>query len=92
MGNRKNQKIRKELEEEYGKGCMFKKAVDEKELKRRGIKTYRQFIEEKRYSLKFIEHYEGIMTVHHLKYVMERRRNNKRKYSNRKCISSILYA
>lgn len=71
MGNRKNQKIRKELEEEYGKGCMFKKAVSEKELKRRNIKTYRQFIEEKRYTLKFIEQYEGIMTLHHLVHVEE---------------------
>ncbi len=74
MGNRKNQRVRKELEEEYGEGCMFKKAgCDTKE---RTIKTYRQFIEEKRYSLKFIERYEGIMTVHHLKHVKERGRDN----------------
>ena len=71
MGNKKNQKIRKELEEEYGKGCMFKKGVSEKELKRRNIKTYRQFVEEKQYTLKFIERYENIMTVHHLNHVAE---------------------
>lgn len=71
MGNKKNQKVRMELEEEYGKGCMFKKAVSEKELRRRNIKTYRQFVEEKKYTLKFIEHYEGIMTLHHLKHVIE---------------------
>jgi hypothetical protein len=67
---------------EYGNECMFKKAVSEKELKRRKIKTYKQFIEEKRYTLKFIEHYEGIMTLHHLKHVEEGRRNNKRKWGN----------
>lgn len=83
MGNRKNQKIRKELEEEYGKGCMFKKAGIEKKIEQiKGIKTYKQFIEEKRYTLKFIEHYENIMTVHHLKHVKERWQNNKRKYCN----------
>jgi hypothetical protein len=50
MGNKKNQKVRKELEEEYGKGCMFKKAGIDKKLERiKGIKTYRQFVEEKRY-------------------------------------------
>ena len=71
MGNKRNQKVREELAKEYGNECMFKKAVSEKELKRRKIKTYKQFIEEKRYTLKFIEHYEGIMTLHHLKHVEE---------------------
>ena len=74
MGNKKNQKVRKELEDEYGKSCMFKKAGCEKKIERiKGIKTYKQFKEEKRYTLKFIEHYEGIMTLHHLKHVVEGR-------------------
>lgn len=72
MANKRNQKVRKELEEEYGNDCMFKKAGIEKKIERiRGMKTYKQFKEEKRYTLKFIEHYEGQMTLHHLKHVEE---------------------
>lgn len=92
MGNKKNQKVRKELEEEYGTGCMFKKAGCEQKIKRiKGIKTYRQFIEEKKYTLKFIEHYEGQMTLHHLKHVEEGRRNYKREWSNSISFRTILY-
>lgn len=73
MGNKKNQKVRKELEEEYGTECMLKKAVSEKELRKRKIKTYRQFVKEKQYTRKFIRKYEGIKTLHHLKHISEGR-------------------
>lgn len=92
MGNKKNQKVRKELEEEYGEGCMFKKAGCEQKIKRiGGIKTYKQFKDEKRYTLKFIEHYEGIMTLHHLKHVEEGGETTKENGAIVNALRTILY-
>lgn len=68
----KNKKIRKKLEKIYGKGCLFKRArIEEKIEKLGGIKTYKKFLEEKRFTLKEIRRYEKKMTFHHLKHVSE---------------------
>lgn len=67
-----NKTIRKILEELYEKGCMFKKAkIEEKIEAKRTIKTYKRFLQEKRYTKKQIERFEKIMTVHHLKHSSE---------------------
>lgn len=92
MGNKRNQKVREELAKEYGNECMFKKAGIEKRIQRiKGIKTYRQFIEEKRYTLKFIEHYEGIMTLHHLKHVSEGGETTKENGAIVNALRTVLY-
>lgn len=68
----KNKKIRHSLERIYGKGCMFQKAyIAEKIAAMGGIKTYKQFIEEKRYTLKEIKRLEANITLHHLKHRSE---------------------
>ena len=70
-----NKNIRKRLEEIYGKGCMFKKAGIERRIEKlKRIKTYKRFLEEKKYTKKKIKHYEGIMTYHHLVHKSEGRR------------------
>ena len=72
MSSHKNRSIREKLEAKYGKGCMFKKArIAERIEAMGGIKTYRQFIEEKRFTLKEIKRLESNMTLHHLKHVSE---------------------
>lgn len=69
MGNKRNQAVRKELQRLYGKGDMFEKAgIEQKIEAKRTIKTYREFLEEKHYTRKFIEMYDKHMTVHHLKH------------------------
>lgn len=68
----KNKKIRHNLERIYGKGCMFQKAyIAERIAAIGGIKTYKQFIEEKHYTLKEIKRLEANMTLHHLKHRSE---------------------
>ena len=65
----KNKKIRHSLERIYGKGCMFQKAyIAERIAAIGGIKTYREFIKEKKYTLKEIKRLEANMTLHHLKH------------------------
>lgn len=72
MSSKKNKKIRLRLEQVYGKGCMFKKArIAERIEAMGGIKTYRQFIEERHFTLKEIRRLESNMTLHHLKHVSE---------------------
>ena len=69
---KKNKSIREKLEKKYGKGCMFKKAkVEEKIENIKTIKTYKRFIEEKRYTGKIIQIYEKQMNLHHLKHKFE---------------------
>lgn len=64
-----NKKAREALESIYGKGCMFKRArIAERIEAIGGIKTYRKFLEEKRYSLKEIRRYEKILSYHHLRH------------------------
>lgn len=68
----KNKKIRHSLERIYGKGCMFQKAyIAERIAAMGGIKTYKQFIEEKHYTLKEIKRLEANITLHHLKHRSE---------------------
>ena len=67
-----NSRVRKNLEKQYGKGCMFKNAhIEEKIEKKRTIKTYKQFKEERKYTGKFITLYESQMNYHHLKHRSE---------------------
>lgn len=69
---KKNKSVREELERLYGKGCMFKKAkVEEKIESIKTIKTYKKFIEEKKYTGKIIKIYERQMNLHHLKHKFE---------------------
>lgn len=64
---RTNKSARKALEAIYGKGCMFKKArIAEKIEAMGGIKTYKKFLEERRFRPKDIKKLERILTFHHL--------------------------
>lgn len=70
--SKKNRSIRQSLERIYGKGCMFQKALIAQRIEEMGgIKTYRQFIQERHYSLKEIRKLEATMTLHHLKHRSE---------------------
>lgn len=72
MSSKKNRKIREELERIYGKGCMFQKAKIEKRIEEiGGIKTYKQFKEQHRFTLKRERVFENMMTLHHLKHLSE---------------------
>ena len=66
---------RKQLEQVYGKGCMFKKAKVEEQIyalrQKRIIKSYKAFLKETKYTLKKIRQLEGNMTYHHLKHRSE---------------------
>lgn len=69
MSKNKNRQMRKQLERLYGKGCFFERAhIAEKIEAMGGIKTYKTFIQEKRYSGKKI-----ILQIsyHHLQHVSE---------------------
>ena len=67
-----NKKARQKLEKEYGKGDMFKKAnIEEKIEKKKTIKTYKKFLEERHYTGKFIKLYKKQMNYHHLKHKSE---------------------
>jgi len=69
---KQNKKIREELEEKYGKGCMFKKAKIEKKIEEKTtIKTYKKFLQEKKYTGKAIKLYESQMNLHHLQHRSE---------------------
>lgn len=83
--SKKNRSIRQSLERIYGKGCFFQKAyIAEKIEQIGGIKTYKQFIEEKHYTLKEIRRLEANITLHHLRHRAERWTNNRRKWSKYK--------
>lgn len=67
-----NKRAREQLERQYGKGCMFKKArIEEKIKEKQTIKTYRRFLQEKRFTAKKVKKYEKMMTLHHLKHCSE---------------------
>lgn len=67
-----NKKVREQLERQYKKGCMFKKAkIEEKIESKKTIKTYKKFLQEKRFTKKRIKKFEKIMTLHHLKHCSE---------------------
>lgn len=72
MSSHKNKIIRERLEKIYGKGCMFQKAyIAERIEKMGGIKTYREYQREHKYTLKKIKKLEETMTLHHLKHRSE---------------------
>jgi CRISPR/Cas system CSM-associated protein Csm4 (group 5 of RAMP superfamily) len=67
-----NKCARQLLENEYGKGCMFKKAdIEKKVAELKTIKTYKKFLQETRYTGKKIKQLERNMTYHHLKHQSE---------------------
>lgn len=66
---KKNRGARKELERLYGKGCFFKRGnVAEKIEAMGGIKTFKIFVQEKKFKGKPISHQ---ITYHHLKHKSE---------------------
>lgn len=72
MSSHKNKIIRERLEKIYGKGCMFQRAyIAERIEKIGGIKTYKQYIQEHKYTLKKIKQLESTITLHHLKHRSE---------------------
>lgn len=72
MSRNKNRQIRLQLESIYGKGCMFQKAYIAKRIEEiGGIKTYKQYIQEHKYTLKKIKKLEETMTLHHIKHRSE---------------------
>jgi hypothetical protein len=72
MSSHKNKVIRERLEKIYGKGCMFQKAyIAERIEAMGGIKTYKEYVKEHRYTLKKIKKLESTMTLHHLKHRSE---------------------
>lgn len=73
----KNSTVRNLLSMKYGKGCMFKRAkIAERLEKIGGIKTYKTFIKERRYTRKKIKKLEESITFHHLTHVSENRTYN----------------
>lgn len=69
MSSNKNKAIRERLERIYGKGCMFQKAHIAQRIEEiGGIKTYKQYIQQHKYSFKKVKKLEETMTLHHLKH------------------------
>lgn len=67
-----NSKKRRQLEQIYGKGCMFRKANIEDKIERlQTIKTYKVFLKETKYTGKKISQLERNMTYHHLQHRSE---------------------
>ena len=72
MSSHKNKVIRERLEKIYGKGCMFQKALIAERIEAMGgIKTYKEYIQEHKYTLKKIKKLESTMTLHHIKHRSE---------------------
>ena len=86
---KQNKKIREELERQYGKGCMFKKAkIEEKIEKKKIIKTYKKYLEEKRFTGKMLKRYKSQMNLHHLRHRSE---GGKTTLENGAVISSLAH-
>ena len=72
-----NRGVRMLLEMKYGKGCMFKKANIEKQInilnntRKKKIKTFKKFKEERKYTRKKLLEQEKLMSVHHLRHRSE---------------------
>lgn len=74
MSSSKNRKIRKQLEQLYGRGCFFARAhIAERIEALGGIKTFKTFEKERRYKGKPISYQ---LTLHHLKHKSEGRINH----------------
>ena len=66
MNSKKNQKIKRKLKSIYGDGCFFDRAhIAERIEAMGGIKTFKVFVEEKRFKGKAISYQ---LTVHHLRH------------------------
>lgn len=67
-----NKTIRKQLEKDYGKGCMFTKAHCEEQIEKlKTIKTFKKYLQEKRYRTNQIKRLRKQMTLHHLTHRSE---------------------
>lgn len=85
-----NRRTRELLEELYDKGCMFKKAkIAEKIEAMGGIKTYKKYIKEKRYTVKDVEIYESRLSYHHL---IHRENGGKTTVENGAIINSLAHS
>lgn len=70
----KNSTVRNLLIMKYGKGCMFQRArIAERLEKIGGIKTYKTFVKERKYTRKKIKKLEETITLHHLVHVSDNR-------------------
>lgn len=64
--SKKNKVLKRKLKAAYGDGCFFERAhISERIEAMGGIKTFKVFVEERRYSGKSISYQ---LTVHHLKH------------------------
>ena len=62
MSSHKNKAIRERLERIYGKGCMFQKAHIAQRIEEiGGIKTYKQYIQQHKYSFKKVKKLEEFL-------------------------------
>lgn len=69
MSSKKNQKIKRKLKRIYGDGCFFNRAhIAERIEAIGGIKTFKVFVEERRFKGKAISYQ---LTVHHLRHRSE---------------------
>lgn len=69
MSSKKNQKIKRKLKSMYGNGCFFDRAhIAERIEAMGGIKTFKVFVEERRFKGKTISYQ---LTVHHLRHRSE---------------------
>ena len=67
-----NKSVRKHLEKKYGKGCMFEKAHCEEQIEKlRTIKTFKRYLQEKKYSCEKIKELKNRITLHHFKHRSE---------------------
>lgn len=67
-----NKKARQQLEQQYGKGCMFKKARVAEQLEQMPqIRSYRSYLKSTRFTSKKIRELEKNITFHHLRHRSE---------------------
>lgn len=86
----KNRSAKKELERLYGKGCFFDRARCAERIEAMGgIKTFKIFVQEKRFKGKPISHQ---ITYHHLKHKSERRQSHCRQWSKRRRNCTPIYS
>lgn len=85
-----NKTIRKQLEKEYGKGCMFEKAHCEEQIEKlRTIKTFKKYLQEKRYRTNQIKRLRKQMTLHHF---IHRSEGGKTTLENGGVVSELAHA
>lgn len=67
-----NTATRHKLEKIYGKGCMFQKAhIAELIEKMGGIKTYKKYVTQTKYTRRKVKRYEKELHYHHLVHKAE---------------------